>query len=52
MRTSLERTQATKYYANIASSYNRLPLSPQKIDPDLTSYVVTKAVDALFDGSA
>lgn len=49
VKTSLDKTRATKYYGDIAGSYNRLPLSSGKIDPDLTSYVVGKAVDALFD---
>lgn len=49
MRASLEKTHATKYYGDIANSYNRLPLASGKIDPDLTSYVVGKAVDAMFD---
>src|SRR4030095_10169456 len=46
---SLEKTHATKYYGDIANGYNRFPLASEKIDPDLTSYVVGKAVDALFD---
>jgi hypothetical protein len=49
IRTSLDKTHATKYYGDIANGYNRLPLGFEKIDPDLTSYVVGKAVDALFD---
>ena len=49
MKTSLEKTPATRYYGDIANSYNRLPLSTEKVNPDLTSYVVGKAVDALFD---
>jgi len=49
VKTSLDKTNATKYYADIANTYNRMPLSFEKVDPDLTSYVVGKAVDALFD---
>jgi Protein of unknown function (DUF4197) len=49
VKTSLDKTSATKYYGDIANRYNRLPLSFEKINPDLTSYVVGKAVDALFD---
>ena len=49
VKTSLDKTHATKYYGDIANSYNRLPLSSEKVNPDLTSYVVGKAVDALFD---
>jgi len=49
VRSSLDRTQATRYYADIANAYNRLPLAFEKVDPDLTEYVVGKAVEALFD---
>jgi hypothetical protein len=47
--SALDRAQATRYYAEIANTYNRLPLAFEKVDPDLTAYVVGKAVDALFD---
>lgn len=46
---ALERTHATKYYADLARTYNRVPLAGGRIDPDLTAYVVGKAVGALFD---
>jgi len=49
IEASLDRTNATKYYANIANTYNRLPTSFNKVNPDLTDYVVEKALDALFD---
>lgn len=49
VKASLEKTSATKYYGDIANSYNRLPTSFDKINPDLSSYVTGKAVDALFD---
>jgi hypothetical protein len=45
----LEKVDATKYYSDLANSYNKLPTSFKKIDPDLTSFVVGKAVDALLD---
>jgi hypothetical protein len=49
VKSALDRTQATRYYGDIANSYNRLPLAFEKVDPDLTAYVVGKAVEALFD---
>lgn len=49
VKSSLDLTQATRYYADIANGYNRLPLAFDKVDPDLAAYVVGKAVDALFD---
>ena len=49
VEASLNRTNATKYYADIANTYNSLPTGLDKMNPDLTNYVVAKAVDALFD---
>jgi len=49
VQSSLEKVDATKYYGDIVTSYNNFPTTFKKINPDLTSYVVGKAVDALFD---
>jgi len=49
VKSSLEKVNATKYYSDIVTTYNKLPTTFKKADPDLTSYVVGKAVDALFD---
>ncbi len=49
VKSSLDKVDATKYYSNIINTYNNLPTTFKKINPDLTSYVVGKAVDALFD---
>ncbi|MFZ1312865.1 MAG: DUF4197 domain-containing protein [Chitinophagaceae bacterium] len=49
VKSSLDKTDATKYYSDIITSYNKLPTTFKKINPDLTSYVVGRAVDALFD---
>jgi hypothetical protein len=49
VQASLEKTDATKYYTDIVTTYNKLPTTFKKADPDLTSYVVGKTVDALFD---
>lgn len=49
IKTSLDKVDATKYYADIINTYNKLPTTFNKVNPDLPSYVVGKAVDALFD---
>ena len=49
VKASLDKVNATKYYSDIINRYNSLPTTFKKINPDLTSYVVGKAVDALFD---
>ena len=49
VKTSLDKTDATKHYSDIVTTYNKLPTTFKKINPDLPDYVVGKAVDALFD---
>ena len=49
VRNSLNKVNATKYYADVINTYNNFPTTFRKINPDLPSYVVGKAVDALFD---
>lgn len=49
VKSSLDKVEATKYYDDIVNTYNKLPTTFNKVNPDLTSYVVGKAVDALFD---
>ena len=49
VKTSLDKVDATKYYGDIVNTYNKFPTTFKKINPDLTSFVVGKAVDALFD---
>lgn len=49
VKTSLDKVEATKYYTDIVTTYNKLPTTFNKMNPDLTSYVVGKAVEALFD---
>ncbi|MCC9136255.1 DUF4197 domain-containing protein [Pontibacter silvestris] len=47
MVKSLEKTNATKYYADIVTQYNKVPLV-QKVNPDLDDYATQKAIDGLF----
>lgn len=49
VKTSLDKVDATKHYSDIMNSYNNLPTTFKKVNPDLTSFVVGKTVDALFD---
>lgn len=49
VQSSLNKVEATKYYDDIVTTYNKFPTTFKKVDPDLTSFVVGKAVDALFD---
>jgi len=49
IKSSLEKFSATKYYADVVNTYNDFPTTLKKLNPDLPSYVVDKAVSALFD---
>lgn len=49
IKESLDKLQATRYYGDVVNAYNRIPTTFNKLNPDLTSYVVNKATDALFD---
>jgi hypothetical protein len=49
VKSSLEKFSATKYYGDLVNTYNGFPTTLNKINPDLPSYVVDKAVGALFD---
>jgi len=49
VKGSLDSTNATKYYGNIVTTYNKLPTTMNKANPDLQDYVTDKAVTALFD---
>ena len=43
---SLNKVNATSYWDNVFTNYNRF--SPNKVNPDLTEYVIEKALDGLF----
>jgi hypothetical protein len=47
IQSALESVNATKYYEDLTTAYNRIPLVT-KVDTDLTGYVTGKALDGLF----
>ena len=47
IQNSLGKTGATKYYADAANEYNKVPFV-RKMNPDITAYVTQKALDGLF----
>ena len=44
---SLNKVNATKYWTDIVSTYNKIPLV-QKLNPDLNSFVTEQAIKGLF----
>jgi hypothetical protein len=47
VKNSLEKVNATKYYADLIKTYNKIPLV-QKLNPDLDEYATDKAIEGLF----
>jgi hypothetical protein len=47
IQESLEKTGATRHWATITTSYNKISI--QKINTDLTAYVTQKAIQAIFN---
>lgn len=48
IQTSLNKVSATKYYDDIITRYNKIPLV-QKVNPDLNDYVTDMAIQGLFN---
>lgn len=47
IQNSLDKVSATKYYGEIVSKYNSIPLV-QKVNPDLNDYATEMAIQGLF----
>jgi hypothetical protein len=47
IQNSLQKVNATKYYSDIVTRYNQIPLV-QKVNPDLDDYATDKAIEGLF----
>jgi len=47
IQQSLNKVNATKYYADLVGTYNKIPLV-QKANPDLDEYATDKAIEGLF----
>ncbi|MBF9236888.1 DUF4197 domain-containing protein [Hymenobacter sp. BT683] len=47
MQQSLSKVGATRYYTDLATTYNQLPLG-KPVQTDLTQYATGKAIDGLF----
>ncbi len=46
--SSLQKTGATKYWKDVFDTYNKLPTTFKKVNPDLSGYVTQKAMDGIF----
>lgn len=48
IQSSLSKVGATRYWTDVFSIYNRLPITRQKVNPDLPGYVTERALNGLF----
>lgn len=48
VQNSLDKVEATRYWRDIMTIYNKLPTVRNKINPDLTAYVTERALNGLF----
>jgi hypothetical protein len=46
--TSLQKTGATRYWKTIFETYNKLPTTFNKVNPDLGAYATQKALEGVF----
>ena len=45
---SLDKVHATEYWSDVFSTYNKLPTTFKKINPDLPAYVTERALNGVF----
>lgn len=45
---ALKKTNATKYWKDVFDTYNKLPTTLKKVNPDLAGYVTDKALTGIF----
>jgi len=45
---SLDKVNATKYWAVVFNTYNELPTTNKKVNPDLPAYVTERALNGVF----
>ena len=49
IKSSLDKLDATKYYADVVNTFNNFPTTFKKLNPDLPGHVTGRAIEALFD---
>lgn len=48
IQTSLDKVDATRYWKEVFTTYNKLPITRTKVNTDLTGYVTERALNGLF----
>ena len=47
VQSALDKVNATRYYADVINTYNKIPFI-DKVNPDLNAYATDKAIEGLF----
>jgi len=48
IKQSLDKVNATQYWATVFETYNKLPTTFKKVNPDLPAYVTERALNGVF----
>jgi hypothetical protein len=48
VQNALGQNDATKYYSDLATAYNKIPFTSQKLNTDLQKYATDQAINGLF----
>jgi hypothetical protein len=48
IQASLDKVDATKYWSKVFTTYNELPMTFNKVNPDLPAYVTERALNGVF----
>ena len=48
IKVSLDKVQATQYWSQVFTTYNGLPTTFKKVNPDLPAYVTERALNGVF----
>jgi hypothetical protein len=48
VQQSLDKVNATRYWAEVFTIYNKLPTTREKVNPDLVAYVTERALNGAF----
>jgi len=48
IKQSLDKVHATEYWATVFDTYNKMPTTFKKVNPDLPSYVTERALNGVF----
>lgn len=48
IKTHLDKVNATRYWSNVISAYNKIPFVDKKVNTNLSQYVTNRAIEGIF----